>query len=293
MVPKLNEIGSEISDTAEAVGRAVVGFSGRWGRGSGFVVAPGRVLTNAHNLSDQEMRVSFGDRVETATVLGVDYETDLALLEVPTAVPPVSWDPQGVIVNLGMPVLALANPGGGGLRATLGFVASPERGFRGPRGRILQGGFEHTAMAAPGSSGGPVVDMSGNLVGVNTRRLDRGFYLAQVADQRLKATIETLEAGGPEEPKRLGVGLAPSQVTEGLRRSMGLTEVDGLLVRYVDKDSPADRAGIREGDVIRIAGGNTISDVDHLLQALALAGDSIDLELVRLNDALSLTVDLR
>ena len=148
-------------------------------------------------------------------------------------------------------------------------------------------------MAAPGSSGGPVVDMSGNLVGVNTRRLDRGFYLAQVADQRLKATIETLEAGGPEEPKRLGVGLAPSQVTEGLRRSMGLTEVDGLLVRYVDKDSPADRAGIREGDVIRIAGGNTISDVDHLLQALALAGDSIDLELVRLNDALSLTVDLR
>ena len=81
MVPKLNEIGSEISDTAEAVGRAVVGFSGRWGRGSGFVVAPGRVLTNAHNLSDQEMRVNFGDRVETATVLGVDYESDLALLE--------------------------------------------------------------------------------------------------------------------------------------------------------------------------------------------------------------------
>ncbi|HSJ84401.1 MAG TPA: trypsin-like peptidase domain-containing protein [Acidimicrobiia bacterium] len=292
MTTTLIDIGDEIGKVSEAAGRAVVGFSGRWGRGSGFVVAPGRVLTNAHNLSDQELRVSFGDRADTATVLGVDYDTDLALLGVETEVSPVTWDAQDVSMSLGMPVLALANPGGRGLRATLGFVAGLQRGFRGPRGRMVEGGFEHTALAAPGSSGGPVFDMSGNLVGVNTRRLGRGFYLAQVADQRMKTTIDTLEVGGPEEPKRLGVGLAPSQVTKGLRRSMGLTHVDGLLVRFVEEESPAARAGIREGDVIRTADGNEISDVDHLLRALSSAGSSIELGLVRLNETSSLTVDL-
>lgn len=289
---KLIEIGDEIGSVSEAAGGAVVGFSGGWGRGTGFVVAPDRVLTNAHNLTDQELRVSFGDRVETGTVLGVDHDTDLALIGVRTEVPPVTWDAQEAGVSIGMPVLAMANPGGRGLRATLGFVAGLQRGFRGPRGRMVEGGFEHTALAAPGSSGGPVFDTSGNLVGVNTRRLGRGFYLAQVADQRLKATIDMLETGGPEEPKRLGVGLAPYQVTKGLRRSMGLTDVDGLLVRFVEEDSAAARAGIREGDVIRTADGNAITDVDHLLQALSSAGDSIELEIVRLNEALSLTVDL-
>jgi serine protease Do len=290
----LTDIGVEIGRATDANGSSIVGFGGRWGRGSGFVIGPGRVLTNAHNLSDQEVRVSLENgRVETARVLGVDHHSDLALLEVDTGLTAVTWSPDEVSVTVGKPVLALANPGGRGLRSTIGFVAGVQRTFRGPRGRLVEGGFEHTALATPGSSGGPVLDINGNLVGVNTRRLGRGFYLAQIADGRMKATVDLLEEGSPAEPRRLGVGLVPAEVTRGLRRSLGLDEVDGLLVRFVEENSPAAGAGVREGDVIQKVQGNPISDVDELHEALGAAGESIELELVRLNDTLVLTVKLK
>ena len=93
---------------------------------------------------------------------------------------------------------------------------------------------------------------------------------------------------GDIEPRRLGVGLAPVEVTRRLRRSMGLDEADGLLVRLVEEGSPADVAGVQEGDVL-VSGDQTTSDVDDLHRVLAADGESLDLGLVRVNDRLTVT----
>ena len=287
----LTEIGEAVGSVAESAGRSVVGLGGHWGMGSGVVLEDGLVLTNAHNVSPDRATVTFFDgRVEQATVMGIDVDADLAVLEVGTGeAGPVKWQPEDVAPVIGAPVVGLANPGGRGLRATFGLVAAADRSFRGPRGRRVAGGFEHTALAPPGASGGPVVDLAGMLVGINTRRLGRGFYLAQAATGDMRAAVTGLRSGDRPQPRRLGVGLAPVEVTRRLRRSMGLDEADGLLVRLVEEGSPADVAGVREGDVLVSAGDQATSDVDDLHRVLAAGGGSLDLGLVRVNDRLTVT----
>lgn len=287
----LAEIGETVGSVAGSVGESVVGLGGHWGMGSGVVLGKGLVLTNAHNVSPERATVTFSDgRVERARVVGLDVDLDLALLEADTGeAPPVTWEPKRVAPVMGEPVIGLANPGGRGLRATFGLIAAAERSFRGPRGRRVAGGFEHTALAPPGASGGPVVGLDGMLLGINTRRLGRGFYLAQAAGADMKSTVTALQSGDRPEPRRLGVGLAPAEVTRRLRRTMGLEEAEGLLVRLVEEGSPADRAGVREGDVLVSAGNEPTADVDDLHRILAAAGASIDLGLVRVNDRLTVT----
>jgi serine protease Do len=287
----LTEIGETLGSVAASAGRTVVGLGGHWGMGSGVVLEDGLILTNAHNVSPERATVTFFDgRFEQATVLGIEVDADLALLEVSTGeARPITWEPQDVAPAIGAPVVGLANPGGRGLRATLGWVAAADRSFRGPRGRRVAGGFEHTALAPPGASGGPVVDLDGKLVGINTRRLGRGFYLAQAATSELRATVTALRNGDRPEPRRLGVGLAPVEVTRRLRRTMGLDDADGLLVRLVEEGSPADIAGVREGDVLVTAGDEETSDVDDLHRVLSAGGESLALGLVRVNDRLTVT----
>ena len=289
----LAEAGETLGGVAEQAGQAVVGLGGRWGMGSGVVIASGVVLTNAHNVNG-DPRVVFPDgRSETARLVTVDMDRDLARLEVDTGdLTPLPWQPEKVNPVIGLPVVGLSNAGGRGLRATLGFVASVDRTFRGPRGRRIPGGFEHTALAAPGSSGGPVVDLDGNLVGLNTRRMGRGFYMAQAATPDLWSLVEALAAGDRPGAPRLGVGVAPSGVARRLRSSLGLDPVDGLLVRLVEEGSAADSAGVREGDVLVAAAGRATTDVDDLHQALSGAGETIDLELVRVNERIKLTARL-
>jgi serine protease Do len=287
----LTEIGETVGSVAGSAGKSVVGLGGHWGMGSGVILEGGLVLTNAHNVSPERATVTFFDgRVEKAKVLGIDVDADLALLEVDAGdAGPIAWHPEEVAPVIGAPVIGLANPGGRGLRATLGWVAASDRSFRGPRGRRVAGGFEHTALAPPGASGGPVVDLDGMLVGINTRRLGRGFYLAQAATSDLMATVTALRNGDRPEPRRLGIGLAPVEVTRRLRRTMGLDDADGLLVRLVEEGSPADVAGVREGDVLVTAGDQETSDVDDLHRVLSAGGDSLDLGLVRVNDRLTVT----
>jgi serine protease Do len=206
----IKELQTAIGSAAERVGPAVVGFGRGWGRGSGVVVAPGRVLTNAHNLRGEEITVSFpGERREAGRVTGVDPDLDLAAVAVDTGdVEPVQWDPAAPAPGIGTAVIALANPGGRGLRATPGFVSSQGREIRGPRGRALAG-IEHTAPLPRGSGGGPLVDLEGKLLGLNAVRLDGGLIVAVPADARLAERAERMWNGTAAQPVRLGVAIAP------------------------------------------------------------------------------------
>ena len=290
----LDDFQQAVAGVAERTGPAVVGIGGHWHRGSGLVVAENRVLTNAHNVHGDGATCVFSDgRQERGRLLGVDMDGDLAVLEVNTAgTTPLTWS-DGTLPGVGAAVFAVASAGNGGVRTTVGHVSGVARSFRGPGGRLIGGSIEHTAPLASGSSGSPIVDVQGQLLGLNTQRLGEGFYLALPADADLKARIDALARGESAKRPRLGVAVAPGHVARHLRRAVGLPDRDGILVRGVEEDSPADKAGIREGDLIVSAAGAALTDPDELHAALAKAGaGTLEIGLVRGVEELAVKVDL-
>jgi S1-C subfamily serine protease len=277
----LEELGSAIATVAERVGTSIVGV-GRDGRGSGVVVADGQVLTNAHNLRGREVTITFSDgRSTRGDVRGVDGDGDLAVIAVDTAgANAVEWGTADG-VGIGDPVFGAGATFGGGARVTVGFVSSVARSFRGPGGRRISGSIEHTAPLAPGSSGGALLDGEGHLIGLNTNRIGEGFYLALPADAALRSRVDALGKGESVDRPRLGVAIAPNHVARRLRRSVGLPERDGILVRGVEDGSPAASAGVEVGDLIVAAGGRAIVDADDLQDALAASTPPYDVVIVR------------
>lgn len=283
----LEELEDAIGAAAQQSGPSVVGLGRGWGVGSGVVVAPGRVLTNAHNLRHDEVTVTFLDgRREQGRVVGSDGDLDVAVVEVDTGdVEPVQWPADGLAPVVGRAVLALGNPGGRGLRVTPGFVSSTARSFRGPRGRRIAGAIEHTAPLPRGSSGGPLLDTDGQLLGINSVRVDGGLILAIPADAGLRDRIESLGRGEIPKRARLGVAIAPPRVARRLRRAVGLPERDGVLIRAVEENSAADQAGLERGDLIVAAGERQIDAVDVLYEALDSSRAEGQLELTILRGA--------
>lgn len=292
----LEELETAVQSAAERVGPAVVGLGRGWGVGSGIVIAPGRVLTNAHNLRHDETTVTFQDgRQAQGRVAGADSDLDVAVIEVDTEeIEPVAWsDEDSATPAIGRAVLALGNPGGRGLRVTPGFISSTARSFRGPRGRRISGAIEHTAPLPRGSSGGPLIDQAGRLLGINSIRVDGGLILAIPADAGLRERVEALGRGEAPKRVRLGVAIAPPRVARRLRRAVGLPERDGVLVRAVEDGSPAQRAGIERGDLIVAAGGRELARVDNLYEALdgARGAGRLELTVVRGADERTITVE--
>lgn len=284
----------EIEDRAQQiltrVGPAVVAVGDR---GSGVVLAPGFVLTNAHHIHGPTVRVTAAPGTDVdASVAGVDADGDIAVLEadVDGGAEPPAW--AGDTPAVGRPVFALARSASGSLRVTFGTLSATEQGFRGPGGRRISGGLEHTAPLARGSSGGPVLDGAGRLLGLNTNRLADGFYLALPANAELRARADALRAGEAPQRRRLGIGAAPAAVARRLRASVGLPARDGVLVRAVFDGSPAERAGLRVGDLITAVDGQPVADVDQLQTGVDAAGDraSLSLEVLRGTEELTVAV---
>ena len=289
-----DEIQASIARLAEDAGSSVVGIGQRWGAGSGIVLGEGRVLTNAHNVRGGQVTVTFADgRTAEGNVAGHDIDGDLAVIEADTAqAPALAWATGGPAI--GMPVFALSNPGGRGLRVTFGFVSGIDRSFRGPRGVRITGSLEHTAPLLPGSSGGPVLDATGQLLGINTNRLGEGFYLAIPADEAMRGRIDALARGETVRPPRLGVAITPGHVARRMRRAVGLPDAEGLLIRDVDEAGPAARAGLARGDLIVAAAGQPVRSIDDLFGALRAAapGGTIEMTVLRGTDERRIQVAL-
>ena len=288
----IQELAEATRTVADHVAPSVVRIGRDGGRGCGVVVGPDQVVTNAHNLRGREVTVTFADgRVATATVDGADVGHDLAVLTVETAdAPAARWG--DTPAQLGDVVFSVTRTVGGGTRVTAGQVSGTERAFRGPRGRRIAGSIEHTTPLVRGSSGSPVVDTEGRLLGLNTNRLGGGFYLALPADEDLRRRLDVLATGDAPETPRLGVGLAPADVARRLRASVGLPERDGLLVRVVEDDSPAARAGIQQGDLLVTAGGRTLLTPDDLYDVLDTVDDDGTLEVGLVRGAEESTVQV-
>jgi serine protease Do len=289
----LDEITAATGRVLDVAGGAVVRIGRAEGRGAGIVFAPGSVVTSAHNLRGDEVSVTFADgRTATGAVKGVDGDGDLAVVSVDTGqVAPISW--ADAAPPLGAPVLALALPAGAaGVRITFGTISSVGRSFRGPRGRLITDGVEHTAPIGRGSSGGPLVDLDGRLVAINTHRPGDGLYLALPVTTALRGRVEALARGESPTRRRLGVALAPAHVARRLRAAVGLPARDGVLVRDVADGSPGAAAGLTRGDLIVAAAGQPVTSIDDLLAAVDGVGEAgtLALRVVRGTDEVDVTV---
>jgi len=280
-VTVIEELQTAVGSLAGRVGPSIVGI-GRGTRGSGVVLAPGKVLTNAHNLRGDQVTVTFADgRRIVGAVAGFDGDGDLAVIDVDTGdAVALDWG-DGDSLVVGSAVFGAGASHGGGTRVTFGLVSAVAREFRGPGGRRIDGSVEHTAPLAPGSSGGALLDAEGRLVGLNTNRIGEGFYLALPANAALRARVDALSHGEAPRRARLGVAVAPSHIARRMRRSVGLPERDGVLVRGVEDGSLAANAGIEAGDLLVEAGGRPLTDADDLFAALSSLELPFDLKLVR------------
>src|SRR3954469_14676760 len=284
----LDDFSSAARSVLTDLGGSVVTV-GRDGRGSGIVIGAGKILTNAHNLRDRTTLVTFADgRAEQGSVAGTDQDGDLVVLDVDTgSTAPATWAEQ--MPAEGDVVFALSR-GGHRTRITFGMVSAVDLAFDGPRGRQVQGGVEHTAPLVRGSSGGPLANAAGRVVGLNTHRIGRGFYVARPVDAALVGTIDDLAAGKSVVRPRLGIALAPPEVAAKLRASVGLPPRDGLLVRGVEPDGPAANAGIDEGDLLVGSGEIALTSIESLHRVLDTAGETLSLTVVRGTDERTVVV---
>jgi serine protease Do len=287
MSQAIHEAAIALAERAEA---SIVRIGGRRRGGSGVHLGGGRIATNAHHLGGNGTTIQqLTGEILDASVLGVDADGDLAILQAPI-------DGDGVTfsdgpVTIGMPILALA-AGNRGPRITVGYVSAVGQAFRGPRGGRVSGAIEHTAPMAPGSSGGALLDLEGALVGINTRRLGGGFYLAVPTDAATRSRIDRLAAGEHIERPRLGIAIAPSWLAQRMRAAVGLAPREGLLVREVEPGGHAAAAGLLIGDLIVSASGKPMGDPEDLQAAIAEAVGTLVLGLVRGEEEMAISVAL-
>ncbi|MBI5925731.1 MAG: DegQ family serine endoprotease [Aquabacterium sp.] len=234
------------------------------GLGSGFIVSTdGYVMTNAHVVDGaDEVYVNLTDKREfKAKVVGVDKRTDVAVLKIEASkLPAVAIGDVGKL-RVGEWVMAIGTPFGLDNTVTAGIVSAKARDT-GEEIRFIQ-----TDVAVnPGNSGGPLINMRGEVVGINSQILSRsggfmGISLSIPIDDAMKVA-EQLRSGGKVVRGRIGVAIAP--VTKDVAESIGLGKPVGALVQSVEAGTPAEKAGLEAGDIITKFGGQAIDKAPDL-----------------------------
>ncbi len=250
--------------------------------GSGVLVSSdGLLLTNRHViLGASSIHAELADgRVLDVELLGVDAETDLAVLKATAADLPTIAVGDSDALRTGDVVLAIGNPFGLGQTVSLGIVSATGRGHLGLTG--IEHFIQTDAAINPGNSGGPLIDADGRLVGINTAilsesGLSEGVGFAIPADMAMRVVQDIATTGSVE---RGWLGIAGRSLTPQLATRFGLRAPHGVLVTSVGEDSPAARAGLRAGDVVTSANGQLLRSSYELLDAVSQAGPAAEIKL--------------
>lgn len=251
------------------------------GMGSGFIVSKdGYILTNNHvvkglnNTTPDEITVKLRDGREfDAELIGSDSQTDVAVLKIDTDDLPFLTIGDSSQLRVGDIVFAVGNPLGIGLTVTQGIVSAMDRTDLG----ILQGGFESfiqtDAAINRGNSGGPLVDAEGRVIGINSAIISDSYFGGNIGigfaiPIDLAANVmESLVEGG--EVRRGFIGIRPEPLTRELAEAFGLDNTKGAVVARVTPDLPADKAGVRHGDVILTVNGDRVDSVNDLIYLIS------------------------
>lgn len=265
--------------------------------GSGFVIDDqGHIVTNNHVIEGADLiEVSFpnGDTFE-ATLIGRDPATDIAVLKIETGgdIPAVPWGDSDT-AEVGEWVIAIGNP--------FGYSGSVAAGIISARNRDISSGnyddFIQTDVAInKGNSGGPLFNMDGEVIGVNTAILSPtggsvGISFSVPAELAQSIATQLIEFG---ETRRGYLGVRPQRVSNAIARSYGLDKAQGALVKSVVKDSPADKGGLERGDLILSLGGKPLEASRLLSRRVAEAeiGKPLKIEILRKRKKRTLTVEI-
>ncbi|WP_371323216.1 Do family serine endopeptidase [Dechloromonas sp. ZY10] len=243
------------------------------GLGSGVIVSPsGYILTNYHVIeAADDIQVSLNDgRTYKARSVGNDPESDLAVLQIRTDKPlPTVTFGQIDALRVGDVVLAIGNPFGVGQTVTMGIVSALGRSHLGIN--TFENFIQTDAAINPGNSGGALVDAQGTLVGINTAIYSRtggnhGIGFA-IPVSSARSIMEQIIQNGAVT--RGWIGVEAQEVTAELAESFGLPDTEGALIAGVVRNSPAEQAGIRPGDVLLAVNGKAVKDPQVMLELIA------------------------
>lgn len=273
-----------MTELAENVSSSVVSVNAGRRGGTGMVWSvDGLVVTASHVIGQSASpTVTLGDGRELeAKLIGRDGYNDVALLKVDAnGLSPVKMGSADAI-RVGQFVLALANAYGRKASATSGIITSHRRSMRGFWGVMIEDAVVSDAKLNPGYSGGPLVDASGKLLGMNVAYFaGRGVA---VSVDTLKETVEKLSKDGRVKKGFLGVVVEPVELPEELAGSAEVGQEEGLMVRAVEQGSPAKAAGVALGDIILRLGEAKATDEYELHKALSgeVVGKSVSLTVLR------------
>lgn len=268
------------------------------GIGSGVIISPdGYIATNAHVVDGAtEVRVTLHDRrVLKAKVIGTDKLTDLAVVKVDaTDLPSVSWGDSTKLVP-GQTVLAFGSPFGLSGTLTRGIVSAVGRENPYRDDARKPGGYIQTDAAInPGNSGGPLVNAHGELVGINTFIISNSGSFAgagfAIPAQMVRATTTSLIKNGKVEHGYLGITM--NDVTPENAHFFNLKDASGAIVAQVTPGSPASRAGLKSGDVIRELNGQKIENGSALQVAVSEDSPGTQIKLGILRDGTPQTIEI-
>ncbi|WP_269509363.1 S1C family serine protease [Burkholderia sp. IMCC1007] len=240
--------------------------------GSGVIVSPeGYILTNQHVVDGaDQIEVALADgRTATAKVIGSDPETDLAVLKINMTNLPTITLGRSDQSRVGDVVLAIGNPFGVGQTVTMGIISALGRNHLGIN--TFENFIQTDAPINPGNSGGALVDVNGNLLGINTAIYSRsggslGIGFA-IPVSTARTVLESIITNG--SVTRGWIGVEPQDVTPEIAESFGLQQKSGAIVAGVLQGGPADKAGIKPGDILVSVNGEQITDTTKLLNTVA------------------------
>jgi S1-C subfamily serine protease len=292
----LDALSDQFVRIVERVSPAVVNVRTGRGGGSGVVITPdGYVLTNAHVVGEAqrvELRQRDGADI-AADVVGTDPSTDLAVLRARNSGLEAAELGDSDALRVGQIVIAIGNPLGLQSTVTHGVVSALGRSLRAQNGRMIENVIQTDAPLNPGNSGGPLVDVRANVVGVNSAiiAMAQGISFA-IPSATARFVAAALMREGRVRRAYLGISGAPTPIGRGLASALGLAVREGVRVVEVAPRSPADRAGLRAGDILVGFDGlplRTLSELQRFLDSSRIAQPTV-VRVIRRGELASLTV---
>lgn len=296
----LDAYSRSVMSVVEAAAPAVVSLEikakrGQGGAGSGFVVTPdGYVMTNSHvvtGATEVRVRTSAGDTL-LGQVAGNDPATDLALVRINESQPKYLRVDGSLAPKVGQLAVAIGNPLGFESTVSTGVVSALGRSLRGKANRLIDGVIQHSAPLNPGNSGGPLLDSRGRVLGVNTAIIARSQGLGfAIAVETAAWVLGQLLAHGRVRRAWLGIGAARRPLDRRLAYAHGVG-ASAVEVQSIEAGSPAQRAGLQDGDLIVQLDALPITDIDVLHRALRdrEAGTAVKLGIIRRGARLDLDI---
>lgn len=281
----LASVSDELADAVERAGAGVVTVDARRRHpGSGIIWSQDGLIVTASHVVEREEEIEAGladGRTASATLVGRDPGSDLAVLRIDVSglepLPRATAEPR-----VGHLTLAIGRPGPSGPMASLGVVTAAGGPLRFRGGHSLERYVRADVAMLPGFSGGPLVDSSGALIGMNSSTLGHTGQLTIPASS-IDATIATLLQHGRVRRGYLGIGAQAVPLPEALRSALGNGQEAGLLVVSVEAGGPADSAGLILGDVLLAIDGEQVGQVEQLQERLTgdRVGKTVAVRIVR------------